>query len=96
MKRGDSVKVKNGIMSPDDTNLCIEGWQGRITELDGNFIVMELDSITLQNLSEDYIEGSIRQAEEYTFLCLTKDEVELTTPRDAQKDTLLKQKEIRE
>ena len=94
MKEGDSVKVKNGIMSPDYDNLSIAGWQGRITELDCETIVIELDSITLDNLDKGYIVESIIGGDEYTHICLGRDDVELTTPRDTPKDTLLKQQEI--
>jgi preprotein translocase subunit YajC len=94
MKKGDSVKVKNGIMSPDYDNLSIAGWQGRITELDCDTIAIELDSVTLGNLNKSYIVESITDGVEYTHICLDRDEVELTTPRDTQKDTLLKQQEM--
>ena len=94
MKRGDSVKVKKGIMSPDYDNLSIEGWQGRVVEIDGDTVEIEWDSITLENMSKDYIVESIIGGEEYTHICLDKDEVEPTKPRDTQKDTLLKQQVI--
>ena len=29
-KKGDSVKVKDGVMWPDYEELCLAGWQGRI------------------------------------------------------------------
>jgi hypothetical protein len=36
MKKGDSVKVKKGVFSPDYDDLLIEGWQGRVTEISPN------------------------------------------------------------
>ena len=63
MKIDDSVKVKNGILCPDLKDLCIGGWQGRISEIieddDGNIIVrIEWDSITLKNMPDYYIDQS--------------------------------------
>lgn len=94
MKIGNSVKVKKGIKSPDCDDLLIEGWQGRIVEIDGNIITIELDSITLGNLSKDYIIESIIEELEFTLLCLEIDEVELSTSRDTKEDTLSKQNNL--
>ena len=59
LKIDDSVKVKNGILCPDMEDLCIGGWQGRISEIaeddDDNTIVrIEWDSITLKNIPDYY------------------------------------------
>ena len=94
MKKGDSVKVKKGVMSPDYEDLKIEGWQGRITELDIDTVTIELDSITLDCLSKEYIIDSIVEDADYKFICLERDEVEIVKPRDNQNDTLIKQKEM--
>ncbi|MDR0231675.1 MAG: hypothetical protein LBI82_06095 [Dysgonamonadaceae bacterium] len=94
MKKGDRVKVKKGIMLPDYDNLSIEGWQGRIIEISDDTVDIELDSITLKNTSKDYIVESIRKGLDYTQICLDKDKVELTKPRDTYEDTILKQNEI--
>jgi hypothetical protein len=94
MKKGDSVNVKKGVMSPDYDDLKIEGWQGRIKELDYCTVLIELDSITLDCLSIDYITDSIAEEVEYFCINLDIDDVELVKPRDTQNDTLLKQKEI--
>ena len=56
LKIGDSVKVKEGTMCPDLEDLCIGGWQGRVSEVgeddDGNdFICIRWDSITLKNIT---------------------------------------------
>jgi hypothetical protein len=36
---GDSVKVKKGIMCPDNDSVCIGGWQGRISGIEDEGIV---------------------------------------------------------
>ena len=94
MKKGDSVKIKKGVVSPDYDDLLIEGWQGRITEISVNTITFELDSITLDGLSKDYITDSFVEGVEFTELCLDLDDVELTKPRDTHDDTVIKQHEI--
>ena len=33
-KRGQTVKVKNGVLCPDDSEFNLSGWTGRIIELD--------------------------------------------------------------
>ena len=94
MKKGDSVKVKKGVMSPDYDDLNIEGWQGRITELDHDTVTIELDSITLDCLSNDYIIDSIVEDTDYSRICMDIEDVVPAKPRDTQNETLLKQKEI--
>jgi hypothetical protein len=94
MKIGDSIKVKQGIISPDYDDLIIGGWQGRIIEINGNIVTMELDSITLSQLSEDYIIGSLAEDVEWTLISLEVGEVETVKPRDKQDDVLQKQNEI--
>ena len=56
LKIGGSVKVKEGSMCPDSEDLCIGGWQGRISEIgeddDANdLICIRWDSITLKNIT---------------------------------------------
>ena len=36
LKNGDSVRVKKGVCCPDNDNICIGGWQGRIFEIEDN------------------------------------------------------------
>ncbi len=50
---GDSVKVREGMMCPDMEDLCIEGWQGKVSEVgedkDGNALIgIRWDGITLK------------------------------------------------
>ena len=94
MKKGDSVKIKKGFLLPDYEDLNFDNWQGRITEIDGDTITIELDSITLDAMSEDYIIDSIENELDYCSFCLETSDVELTEPRDTKNDVLLKQKEI--
>ncbi len=87
----DSVKVKNGILCPDLKELCIGGWQGRISEItedddDNTTVRIEWDSITLKNMSDYYIDQSIEDGLDYSAMYLFPDEVELTKARDKEED----------
>ncbi len=91
IKIGDSVKVKNGIPCPDLKDLCIGGWQGRISEItedeEGNILVcIEWDSITLKNMPDSFIELCEEEGSEYNAMYLRPDEVELTEARDKKED----------
>ena len=94
MKIGDSIKVKQGIFSPDYDDLIISGWQGRIIEMNSYIVTMELDSITLSKLSENYIIDSLAEDVEWASISLEVGEVEIVKPRDNQNDVLRKQDEI--
>jgi hypothetical protein len=94
MKIGNSVRVNKGVKSPDYEDLLIEGWVGRIVEIDENILTIELDSVTLSELKEDYIIDSLMNGLEYNLICLELDKVEIVKPRDSQNDTLRKQMEI--
>ena len=94
MKIGNCVRIRNGIKSPDYEGLLIEGWIGRIAKIDGNILTIELDSITLSELKEDYIIDSLMNGLEYNIICIETDEAEIVNPRDSQNDTLRKQMEI--
>ena len=89
---GDSVKVKEGIMCPDDDSVCIGGWQGRIFEIEeGDDIVgIRWDSITLKQLPREYIKQSETEGLGWTEMYLSVDELGPASPRDseAEADTI--------
>lgn len=94
MNIGNSIRVKKGVQSLDDNELTIEGWEGRVIEINDDIITIELDSITLSKLKDEYITDSIVNGQEYTLLCLEIDEVEIVIPRDSETDTINKQLEL--
>ena len=56
LKIGNSVRVKEGMPCPNLEDLCIGGWQGRVSEIgeddDGkDLICIRWDSITLKNIT---------------------------------------------
>ena len=82
---GDSVKVKEGIMCPDDDSVCIGGWQGRISGIEDDGIVeICWDSITLKQLPHEYIKKSEVEGLGWTEMYLSVDEIEPTSPRDSE------------
>ncbi len=90
MKIGDSVKVKQGTLDPDFNQYDMSGWQGRITAIapnnKTNLIEIAWDSITLKQLPKEFIENSIEDGYAYDIMFLGKEDVELTKPRDKEKD----------
>lgn len=90
LKIGDSVIVKKGIMCPDHEGLCLEDFQGRVTDFDEDegkpTVCIEWDSLSLKKLPEDYISESFEQGLDFEFMNLFIDEVELTKPRDTEKE----------
>ena len=84
-KIGNSVKVKKGVMCPDDESVCIGGWQGRISEIeDDGIIEICWDSITLSQLPREYIKKSEEEGLGWTEMWLSVDEIEPASPRDTE------------
>ncbi len=96
MKINDSVKIKVGIQLPDDPNRLIEGWVGRVTEIENNLITIAFDSITLSEMPEDYILECVKKGFEFTEITLEKDELEPTEERDSEADVEAKKDELEE
>jgi len=94
MEIGNSARVKDGIMSPDFDNLKIGGWEGRIVDFNKDTLTIELDSITLARLSEDYLLDCFADERDFSFIYLDVNEAELTVPRDTRRATAKKQQDI--
>jgi len=91
LKKGDSVRVKKGIMCPDYKGLGIGGWQGRVSEITededgGPLIGIRWDSVTLRNMPEDFIDHSESEGLAWTEMYLEPQEVEIVQPRDIEQD----------
>jgi len=86
---GDSVKVREGVMCPDMEDLCIEGWQGKVSEVGGDkygnaLIGIRWDSITLKNLPDDFIEQSEEEGLDCTRMYLWQEDVKPVECRDTE------------
>lgn len=91
MKPGDSVKVKEGIMCPNQEDLCLGGWQGRVFEIekdeDGSILVgIKWDSITLKNMPASFIDQCEDEGTDYATIYLAPEEVEPAAARDTEED----------
>jgi len=86
-KVGDSVIVKQGVLDPD-FGTDIGGWQGRIVTIErqSNHIGIEWDSITLKNIPSSVIDQCEVENLDWTQMCLSSTDVELTQPRDTEED----------
>ncbi len=96
MNEGDSVRVKHGILNPDDESMDIGGWEGRITQIDVEFIEFEFDSITLKQLPSKYIIECVEEGFFFTKMTLEKDELDIVAPRDTIEDVLAIQQKLDE
>src|SRR4028118_1113136 len=98
MKKGDNVKVKQGILDPDLNQFDMSGRQGRITNItsdnESDLIEIAWDSITLKQLPKEFIENSIEDGYDYSVMSLGKDDIELTKPRDKGSDVEKQKKTI--
>ena len=75
-KIGQTVKVKNGVLCPDDSEFNLSGWIGRIIELDENdepTVGIEFDSITLKNMPEKYVKKSEQEGLDWSRIYLDTD-----------------------
>ena len=82
-KINDSVKIKEGVMCPDNDSLFIGGWQGRIFEIE-EVIGIRWDSITLKQLPLEYIKKSEEEGLDWAEMYLYLDEIEPASPRDTE------------
>ena len=79
-KIGDYVKVKKGILEPQEGKYNLEDWQGEIINTfidkrDGSVVLIKWDSITLRNMPENFIIECIQEALEFSEMYLGADEV---------------------
>lgn len=87
LKIGDSVVVKQNIQDPD-SDICIGGWQGRISDIDTekNLICIEWDSYTLKQMPNEFIEQSECDGLNWRRMFLETHTVETSQPRDKEED----------
>jgi hypothetical protein len=83
---GESVIIKPDTICPDYRNLSIGNWHGSVinTIQDESKVILyiEWDSITLNNMPEEFIIDSISNGLDFAKIYLNSDKVEATQPRD--------------
>ena len=97
-KIGQTVKVKNGVLCPDDSEFNLSGWTGRIIELNENYeptVGIEFDSITLKNMPEKYVKKSEQEGLDWSEIYLDVNDVEPTKSRDTEQDAKNVRNEIK-
>jgi hypothetical protein len=88
-KIGQTVKVKTGVLCPDDSEFNLSDWTGRIIELEEDeeeededededeepTVCIEFDSITLKNMPEKYVKKSEQEGLDWSKIYLYEREV---------------------
>ena len=90
---GDTVRVKPGTIDPD-FGFEIGGWHGQVIDIDDELIFIELDSITLSEIPDEYFTKCEIDGLNWKMIYLLFDEVELSERRDTEEDLIAIRKEI--
>ena len=97
-KIGQTVKVKNGVLCPDDSEFDLSGWTGRIIDLvedEEPTVCIEFDSITLKNMPEKFIKKSEQEGLDWSRIYLDVNDVERTKSRDTEQEAKIVRNEIK-
>jgi hypothetical protein len=97
-KIGQTVKVKNGVLCPDDSEFDLSGWTGRIIDLvedEEPTIGIEFDSITLKSMPEKFIKKSEQEDLDWSRIYLDVNDVERTKSRDTEQEAKIVRNEIK-
>lgn len=81
LKRGDSVAVKPGTLDPD-LGVDIGGWQGRVVEVEEDMVLIEWDSITLNQMPASVVEQCEEQGLDWRSIRLYTREVKTARSKD--------------
>lgn len=86
-KLGDSVRFKDG-QKDKDSGTDMSGWQGRVAEINDKdrLLLLSLDSITIKNLSREYLEDCEEHGLSWSQYYIGFDDVEPAPPRDTESD----------
>jgi hypothetical protein len=97
-KIGQTVKVKIGVLCPDDSEFNLSGWTGRIIDLvedEEPTIGIEFDSITLKSMPEKFIKKSEQEDLDWSRIYLDVNDVERTKSRDTEQEAKIVRNEIK-
>ena len=97
-KIGQTVKVKIGVLCPDDSEFNLSGWTGRIIDLEEGeepTVCIEFDSITLKNMPEKFVKKSEQEGLDWSNIYLDLREVEPTKSRDTEQEAKIVRNEIK-
>jgi len=86
MKKGDSVRVKSGVKD-EDFGYDLSGWQGRVIEVKGKYVMVAWDSHTLRNdMPPEAMTAAIEQGLRWDRYRFHRKDLELAEARDAPAD----------
>ena len=84
---GQSVRVLDGTTCPDAEQFDIGGWQGRIFEIEDDGLVgIAWDSVTLTEMSQEFVLQSIEEDLDWATIYLGSYEVRPADARDSEAD----------
>lgn len=77
---GSRVRVKDGVVSPDFSDVSFAGWTATIMELSGRKpnqkFIIEFDDAVIAAMPPDYLQRCEEQRLLYTMACLEADQLE--------------------
>jgi hypothetical protein len=77
---GSRVRVKDGVVSPDFSDVSFAGWTATIMELNGKKpnqkFIIEFDDAVIAAMPPDYLQRCEEQRLLYTMACLGADQLE--------------------
>ena len=85
LEKGDNVAVRAGVSDPD-FGTRLEGWHGRVLEVDGDFVDVAWDSATLGQMGLDLIIRCERENLDWKLMRLKVEEVQIAEARDSPAD----------
>lgn len=90
IKKGVSVKVKEGVFDYANQNQEMSNWQGYVLDVfqdkKGNFVEVQWDSITLSQMPFEFIERCVEDDVEYDSYIMFEKDVMLCPSRDSEAD----------
>ena len=99
---GNSVVVIKGVLDPDSEEFLLEGWQGRILEIDEetnpkhSMVTIEWDTETLRQMPNKYIEESEIEGLDWKKMVLYTSDIEGIKERDTKMDVKQCQEKLAE
>lgn len=72
--------MRQGVLDPDFGG-NIGGWQGQVSEVDGDIVCIDWDSITLSNCPDEYIQRCEEDGLDWEQIYLSTGDVEPAIPR---------------
>ncbi|MFT6319267.1 MAG: hypothetical protein ACJAT4_000184 [Granulosicoccus sp.] len=90
-KIGSSVQVNKNVNAEFDSNINMKNWEGRVIDAyrneEGDIYEVEFDSITMQNMPQDYIEKLVEFDYDFSEYQFSPNDLIKAKSRDTQTET---------